>query len=64
MYLFIKNLKILRLNKKLNHKKTGLFYIKKRISSVNYRLNLPKSARIYFIFYIFLLEPAHPETLI
>ena len=30
IYLFIKNLKTLRLNKKLDHKKIGFFYIKKK----------------------------------
>ena len=64
IYLFIKNLKILRLSKKLDYKKIGLFYIEKRISNINYKLNLPESAQIYFIFYISLLELAHLETLI
>ena len=62
MYLFTKNLKTSRPSKKLDYKKIGLFYIEKRISNVNYKLNFPKGVQIYFIFYVFLLEPAYPET--
>ena len=62
IYLLTKNLKTSRPNKKLNHKKVGPFCIKKRISNINYRLKLPEGTRIYLIFYISLLEPAHPET--
>ena len=43
-------------NKKLNHVKVGLFFIKKTKKLVNYKLNLLKDTKIYLIFYIFLLK--------
>jgi hypothetical protein len=41
---------------KLDHKKLGLFKIKKIIGLVNYELVLPKTINIYPVFYISLLE--------
>jgi hypothetical protein len=41
---------------KLDHKKLGLFKIKKIIRLVNYKLVLPKTINIYPVFYISLLE--------
>jgi hypothetical protein len=40
----------------------GLFRIEEKISSVNYKLELPKIFRLYPIFYILLLEPAKGIT--
>jgi hypothetical protein len=40
----------------LDHKKLGLFKIKKIIGPVNYKLVLPKTMGIYPVFYIYLLE--------
>jgi hypothetical protein len=41
---------------KLDHKKLGLFKIKKIIGLVNYKLVLPKTMNIYLVFYISFLE--------
>jgi hypothetical protein len=41
---------------KLDHKKLGLFKIKRIIRLVNYKLVLPKTMNIYLVFYISLLE--------
>jgi hypothetical protein len=40
----------------LDHKKLGLFKIKRIAGLVNYKLVLPKTMNIYPVFYIFLLE--------
>jgi hypothetical protein len=40
----------------LDHKKLGLFKIKKLIRLVNYKLVLPKTINIYPVFYIFFLK--------
>jgi hypothetical protein len=39
-----------------------LFKIIEKISSVNYKLELPKISRLYPVFYISLLEPAKGIT--
>ena len=57
-----KNLKIIRPNQKLDHKKIGFFFIKKQKGKLNYKLDLPKEMKIHPVFYISLLEPANPET--
>jgi hypothetical protein len=41
---------------KLDHKKLGLFKIKKIIRLVNYKLILPRTINIHPVFYISLLE--------
>jgi hypothetical protein len=41
---------------KLDHKKLGLFKIKRIIGLVNYKLVLPKTMNIYPVFHISLLE--------
>ncbi len=56
VYFLIKNIKNKRLNKKLNYIKIGLFSIKKNKGLINYKLNLLTDAKVYLIFYIFLLE--------
>jgi hypothetical protein len=40
----------------LDHKKLGLFKIKRVIRLVNYKLVLPRTINIYLIFHISLLE--------
>jgi hypothetical protein len=64
VYLLTKNLRTRRPTKKLDHVKVRLFFILRQISPVNYRLKLPKDAKIYLVFHILLLEPADPKTLI
>ena len=56
--LFIKNIQIKHIKKKLNHQWLGFFKIvRKTKGNQAYELELPKSYPIYFIFYISLLEP-------
>jgi hypothetical protein len=50
------NIQTKQLNTKLDHKKLGLFKIKKIIRLVNYKLVLPKIINIYPVFHISLLE--------
>jgi hypothetical protein len=42
VYLLYKNIKIKRLNNKLDYKKLGLFKIKKKLLDTNFRLLLSK----------------------
>ncbi len=62
MYLFTKNLKIRKLSKKLNYVKVESFLVKKTKKSINYELDLPKSAKVFLVFYILLLELANSIT--
>ena len=64
VYLIRKNIKIKRPNSKLDFKKLGLFKIKDKLGSVTYRLELLRDIKIHLVFYIALLEPAHPNILI
>ena len=64
VYLLTKNLTTKRLNKKLNHAKIELFFIKVVKRSVNYELSLLKNIRIYSIFHINMLESADLSTFI
>jgi hypothetical protein len=56
VYLLIKNLKIRKKSRKLNHVKVELFFIKEVKRSVNYELDLSKNARVFLVFHISLLE--------
>jgi hypothetical protein len=56
VYLIQRNIQIKQLNTKLDHKKLGLFKIKRIIRPVNYKLVLPKTINIYLVFYISFLE--------
>jgi hypothetical protein len=51
-----RNIQTKQPNTKLDHKKLGLFKIKKIIGLVNYKLVLLKTINIYPVFYILLLE--------
>jgi hypothetical protein len=57
IYLIQRNIQTKQLSTKLDHKKLGLFKIKKIIGLVNYKLVLPKTMNIHLVFYISLLEP-------
>jgi transposase InsO family protein len=61
-YLLTKNLRTRRPTKKLDKVKVGPFFISKQISPVNFRLELPKDAKIHPVFHISLLEPADAQT--
>jgi hypothetical protein len=56
IYLIQRNIQIKQPSTKLDHKKLGLFKIKKVIRLVNYKLVLPKTMNIHPVFYISLLE--------
>ncbi len=58
IYLFTKNLRTKKLNKKLNYIKIELFLVKKTKKSVNYKLDLSKNIKVFSIFYILLLKSA------
>ena len=64
VYLSTKNLRSKRLSKKLDHVRIGLFEIEKCTGEVNYRLRLPKKARIHRVFHVLLLEPAPSDAAI
>jgi hypothetical protein len=56
VYLIQWNIQTKQPNIKLDHKKLGLFKIKRIIRLINYELVLPKTMNIYPVFYISLLE--------
>lgn len=59
VYLLRKNIKTTRPSTKLDFKKLGPFKIARKVSSVNYELQLPKTTRrVHPIFHVSLLEPA------
>ena len=59
MWLLHKNFKSWQLSKKLNHIKLRPFIIKKRISDLTYKLDLPAKMKIYSVQHIAILKPAH-----
>ena len=61
VYLLRRNIKITRLNDKLDSKKIGPFKVKRNIRNISFELKLSPIIRIYPIFYLSLLEPAHPD---
>jgi hypothetical protein len=56
IYLIQRNIQTKQPSTKLDHKKLGLFKIKRIIRLVNYELVLPKIINIYLVFHISLLE--------
>jgi hypothetical protein len=64
IYLIRRNIQIKQLSTKLDHKKLGLFKIKRIIGLVNYKLILPKTINIHPVFYISLLELVLLEVLL
>jgi len=58
IYLFSRNLYSKQPSKKLNFKRYRLFWIKKKVATSNYKLDLPTSIKVQTkVFYILLLEP-------
>jgi hypothetical protein len=51
-----RNIQTKQLSTKLDHKKLGLFRIKRITGLVNYKLVLPKIINIYLVFHISFLE--------
>lgn len=64
VYLIRKNIKTRRPSDKLDWKKIGPFFIKRKLSDTNYELSLPEGMRIHPIFHISLLEKAPDESTI
>jgi predicted lactoylglutathione lyase len=62
MYLLIKNLKIRKKSKKLDHVKVESFFIKAVKGSINYELDLSKDAKVFLVFHISLLESVDLST--
>jgi hypothetical protein len=62
VYLLRRNIKIIRLSDKLDSKKIGPFKVKRNIRDISFEFELPLTMRIYLVFHISLLEPAHPDT--
>ena len=62
VYLIRKNIRTKRPSDKLDFKKIGPFKINKKISAVNYKLELPETIKIHPVFHVSLLEPAHDDT--
>jgi hypothetical protein len=58
VYLLRRNIKSDKPSKKLDTIKLGLFKIKEKKGLVTFELRLPKTIRIYPVFYISLLELA------
>ena len=61
VWLLYKNISSRWLSKKLNHIKLGLFKVKRKITEVNYKLDLPAKMKIYLVQYIAILEPVYGE---
>jgi hypothetical protein len=45
----------------LDLKKIGLFKVKRNIRNINFEFEFPPTIKIYLIFYLLLLKPAHPD---
>jgi hypothetical protein len=62
VYLLRQNVKTIRFNDKLDHKKFGPFRVKRNIKDINYELYFLLTIRIYPIFHISLLKSANSDT--
>jgi hypothetical protein len=63
VYLLRRNIKITKPSDKLDLKKIGPFKVKRNICDISFELKFPSIIKIYSIFHISLLEPAHPAIL-
>ena len=61
VWLLYKNILNRQLSKKLNYIKLKPFKIKKKVTEINYKLDLLVKIKIYLIQYIVMLEPAYGE---
>jgi hypothetical protein len=64
IYLIQRNIQIKQPNTKLDHKKLGLFKIKRIAGPVNYKLILPRTINIHPVFHISFLELILLEVLL
>jgi hypothetical protein len=62
VYFLRQNIKTTRSSNKLDSKKISSFKVKRNIKNISFEFQLPLTIRIYLIFHISLLEPAHPDT--
>ena len=58
VYLLKWNIKTCRLNEKLDYKQLRPFKISWKLLDINYKLDLPRTTKLYPRFYVLLLEPA------
>ncbi|KAL1960957.1 hypothetical protein VTO42DRAFT_4845 [Malbranchea cinnamomea] len=58
VFLLRRNIKTKRPSEKLDHKKLGPFKILRKVGTLNYELELPRTMRIHPIFHVSLLEKA------
>jgi hypothetical protein len=63
VYLIRQNIQTKQPNTKLDHKKLGLFKIKRIIGLINYKLVLLRTINIHLVFHISLLELVLPGVL-
>ena len=59
--LLYKNILSRQLSKKLNYIKLELFKVKRKITEVNYKLDLPVKIKIYLVQYIAMLKLVYRE---
>ena len=65
IYLFLQNLYTKQLNKKLDFKKLGPFYVIKKVTTSNYEFNLPINIKVRTkVFYVLFLEPVLKKVLL
>jgi len=62
VYLFIRNIAIKKLSKKLNYKKIKSFKIKKNIKGISFKLDLLKTIKIYSVFYALFFKLINNRT--
>ena len=61
VWLLYKNFLSRWLSKKLDYIKLELFIIKRKVTEINYKLDLLIKIKIYLVQYIAILEPAYRE---
>jgi hypothetical protein len=59
VWLLYKNFKSRQLSKKLDYIKLGLFKISRKITEINYKLDLPVKMKIYLVQHIVMLKPVY-----
>jgi hypothetical protein len=62
VYILRRNIKTTRPSDKLDSRKIGSFKVRRNIRDINFEFQLFPIIRIHPIFYILLLEPAHPNA--